>query len=160
MGQGAKRRRPTNARETEPSDFLDVKRAGPATTLRFFRLEHTRAESIVPMLRQILLSRIIEDVPDAGANMESLLEVSADRKTNTLIISAPQSILPVAEQLKNKPNQMIAERYEAATVLFADLSGFTPLSRQMDASEIIDLLNAIFTRFDEAGTRTGKEKIR
>ncbi len=73
-----------------------------------------------------------------------------------------RNVLPdsVAEQLKNKPNQMIAERYDAATVLFADLSGFTPLSRKMDASEIIDLLNAIFTRFDEAGTRAGTEKIK
>ncbi len=73
-----------------------------------------------------------------------------------------RNVLPdsVAEQLKAKPNQMIAERYDAATVLFADLSGFTPLSRQMDASQIINLLNAIFTRFDEAGTRAGTEKIK
>ena len=73
-----------------------------------------------------------------------------------------RNVLPdsVAEQLKNRPNQMVAERYDAATVLFADLSGFTPLSRQMDASEIIDLLNAIFTRFDEAGTKAGTEKIK
>lgn len=73
-----------------------------------------------------------------------------------------RNVLPdsVAEQLKSRPNQMIAERYDAATVLFADLSGFTPLSRQMDASEIIDLLNAIFTRFDEAGAKAGTEKIK
>lgn len=73
-----------------------------------------------------------------------------------------RNVLPdsVAEQLKEKPNQMIAERYDAVSVLFADLSGFTPLSRKMDASQIIDLLNAIFTHFDEAGTRIGTEKIK
>ncbi|MEM1199435.1 MAG: adenylate/guanylate cyclase domain-containing protein [Pseudomonadota bacterium] len=73
-----------------------------------------------------------------------------------------RNVLPdsVAEQLKNRPNQMIAERYDAATVLFADLSGFTPLSRQMDAADIIDLLNTIFTKFDEAGAKAGTEKIK
>jgi type II secretion system protein D len=78
---------------------LDAPRQGPATTLRFFRLERARADGVAEMLRQVLLSRIEEDVPEAGADVQSLLNVSADRKTNTLIISAPAAIMPLAEEV-------------------------------------------------------------
>lgn len=73
-----------------------------------------------------------------------------------------RNVLPdaVAEELKARPGQMIAERYEEVTVLFADLAGFTPLSRTMDASEIVGMLNAIFVRFDDAVAHTGVEKIK
>ena len=50
------------------------------------------------MLREILIARMREDVPEAGNDIASLLNVSADRKTNTLIISAPEAIMPVAEE--------------------------------------------------------------
>ncbi|MCZ6835153.1 MAG: hypothetical protein O7G85_05200, partial [Planctomycetota bacterium] len=78
---------------------LDVRRSGPETTLRFFKLDHARAESLATMMRPILLSRLEEDVPEAGANVQNLLNVSADPKTNTLIISAPSAIMPIVEEL-------------------------------------------------------------
>ncbi|MEM7428525.1 MAG: adenylate/guanylate cyclase domain-containing protein [Pseudomonadota bacterium] len=73
-----------------------------------------------------------------------------------------RNVLPdaVAEQLKERPGEMIAERYDEVTVLFADLVGFTRLARTMDASEIVGLLNAIFVRFDAAAERAGVEKIK
>ncbi|MHC4990599.1 MAG: secretin N-terminal domain-containing protein, partial [Planctomycetota bacterium] len=74
---------------------LDVRRSAPATTLRFFKLEYARADAMATMLREILLARIIEDVPEAGSDIDALLNVTADRKTNTLIISAPSAIMPV-----------------------------------------------------------------
>ena len=78
---------------------LDASYAGPATTLRFFRLTNARAESLVPMVRQILVRRIREDVEQAGRDVEVLLNISADRKTNTLLISAPAEVMPIAEAL-------------------------------------------------------------
>ncbi|MCH8822271.1 MAG: hypothetical protein IH984_02070 [Planctomycetes bacterium] len=77
---------------------LDIRRAGPATSLKFFKLQNARADTLAPMLREILMARIAEDVPEAGSNIESLLNVTADRKTNTLIISAPEALMPVAEE--------------------------------------------------------------
>ncbi|MHC4275552.1 MAG: secretin N-terminal domain-containing protein, partial [Planctomycetota bacterium] len=78
---------------------LDAKRAAPATSLRFFKLTNARAETLVPMLREILLRRLAEDVEQAGPDAAELLNISADRKTNTLIISAPAEIMPVADAL-------------------------------------------------------------
>ncbi len=71
----------------------------PATTLRTFRLVNARAESLANMLREILVARIQEDVPGGDRAMERLLTVAADKKTNTLIVSAPLAVMPVAEQL-------------------------------------------------------------
>ncbi len=74
--------------------------AGTATSLRLFRLEHARAESLAPMLREILLTRINAEIPGgATADVQALLNVTADRKSNTLILSAPDAVMPVAEEL-------------------------------------------------------------
>lgn len=80
-------------------DSLDTQHAGPTTSLRFFTLKSAKVDSIAPMLREILVARIREDVQGAGVNADSLLKVTTERKTNTLIISAPEAIMPVVEQL-------------------------------------------------------------
>jgi type II secretion system protein D len=71
----------------------------PATSLRFFRLTSARADALAPMLREVLASRISEVVPGGASQLETLLEVTSDRKTNTLVIQAPETVMPVAEEL-------------------------------------------------------------
>ncbi len=88
---------------------LDAPRAGPATALRFFKLENARADTLVPMLRQVLLTRLVEEIAEAGAEADSLLAISADRKTNTLIVSAPTAIMPVAESIVSELDHPRAE---------------------------------------------------
>lgn len=78
---------------------LDAKKEGPATVLRLFPLKNAKAETLAPMLREILAARLTEDVPDAGVDADSLLRVTADRKTNTLVISAPEAVMSAAEEL-------------------------------------------------------------
>ena len=52
------------------------------------------------------------------------------------------NVLPevIAERLKASPDQTIAERHEEATVLFADLVGFTALSSRIGPERIVDLM--------------------
>ena len=71
------------------------------------------------------------------------------------------NVLPasVAEQLKSG-HQPIAERFDAVSVLFADISGFTPLSRSLPPQAIVGLLNEIFSAFDALSERYGVEKIK
>ncbi len=78
---------------------LDVRPSDPGTTLKFFTLEHARAESVAAMLREVLLVRVRQEVDGAVDRPERLIDVSADRATNTLILSVPEALLPVAEQL-------------------------------------------------------------
>jgi adenylate cyclase len=45
-------------------------------------------------------------------------------------------------------------------VMFADLVGFTKLSSHLSPAELVELLNEIFSAFDELAERYGLEKIK
>jgi class 3 adenylate cyclase len=66
---------------------------------------------------------------------------------------------PIAERLKRKP-QAIADGFEAVSVLFADIVGFTRLSATMQPHALVELLNRVFSRFDELARVHGLEKIK
>jgi class 3 adenylate cyclase len=71
------------------------------------------------------------------------------------------NVLPpaIATRLKQSP-AVIADRFPAATVLFADLVGFTPLSARVPPDELVQLLDEVFTCWDELAERHGLEKIK
>lgn len=71
------------------------------------------------------------------------------------------NILPdtIATQLKAE-RTMIADDYAEASVLFADVVGFTPMSADMSPQELVGLLNEVFSVFDELVTDLGLEKIK
>ena len=71
------------------------------------------------------------------------------------------NVLPasIAEQLK-KAEGIIAERLDDVSVLFADIVGFTALSARIGPTELIDMLNRLFSAFDELVDRHGLEKIK
>jgi type II secretion system protein D len=71
----------------------------PSTAMRTYRLEKAKAETLAPMLRQILASRVRQEVPDAATELDRLLEVTADPRSNSLIISAPLSMTVLADEL-------------------------------------------------------------
>lgn len=71
------------------------------------------------------------------------------------------NILPreISTRLKSG-EELIADAHAEVTILFADLSGFTALSRTMTASRLVEILNAIFCEFDRIMQRFGVEKIK
>jgi len=71
------------------------------------------------------------------------------------------NILPdeIARRLKSDPT-MIADNYESASVLFADVVDFTPMSAGMAPPELVGLLNTLFSTFDEFVDDLGLEKIK
>ena len=81
----------------------------------------------------------------------------AQKKSDDLLLN----ILPAAivENLK-KGESSPAERFESATVLFADLVGFTSLAARISPLELVDFLNKIFSKFDELTEKHSLEKIK
>jgi adenylate cyclase len=71
------------------------------------------------------------------------------------------SILPdeIAKRLKSD-RTMIADDHESASVLFADVVGFTPMSATMSPTELVGLLNSVFSIFDGFVAELGLEKIK
>ena len=71
------------------------------------------------------------------------------------------NILPkeIAAILKNE-SRTIADHYTEASVLFADMVGFTPLSAKLEPVEMVELLNEAFSFFDSLLDKYEVEKIR
>ncbi len=72
------------------------------------------------------------------------------------------NVLPsqIADQLIEYPNDPIADRFDEATVLFADIVGFTSMSERLEAEEIVSILNQLFSKFDTVGMEYRIEKIK
>ncbi len=85
-----------------------------------------------------------------------LLLLEQARSERLLLNVLPQSI---ALRLK-AGEEKIAECIDDASVLFADIAGFTPLSAELGAEQVVDLLNDIHSAFDAIVERRNLEKIR
>src|SRR5438445_5325615 len=71
------------------------------------------------------------------------------------------NVLPKEIAVRLKAGESpIADTYEHATVLYADIVGSTALAERLDAKQLVALLNGIFSRFDLLAESHGVEKIR
>ncbi|MBD2542307.1 hypothetical protein H6G72_00100 [Planktothricoides sp. FACHB-1370] len=77
--------------------------------------------------------------------------------TETLLLNISPKL--IAQRLKQNPG-LIADNFESVTVMFANIVGFTNLSAQIYALELVKLLNEIFSRFDALAQRHKLEKIK
>ncbi len=84
------------------------------------------------------------------------LRTEQDRAEALLLNILPRSI---ADRLKADPGT-IADQFAEATILFADIVDFTPLSEGLRPAEVVDLLDHLFTHFDLLAERYGVEKIK
>ena len=66
---------------------------------------------------------------------------------------------PIAERLK-EGNSHIADGFAEVTILFADIVGFTNLSAKVPPTQLVSLLNDIFSGFDRLSDQHGLEKIK
>lgn len=87
-----------------------------------------------------------------------LRQIEAERERSERLLL---NILPrvVADRLKDQ-QQVIADNFEAVTVLFADIVQFTELSSAMEPYALVTLLNEVFTGFDRLAEAYQLEKIK
>jgi adenylate cyclase len=114
----------------------------PEAFVRTFDVLNIVVVSLVAMLLLVTFARGRET---AQARVEALL----------------LNVLPadVAQRLQSDPNS-IADHFDEASILFADVVDFTPLSSRLDAREVVGLLDRLFTSFDELVDRYEVEKIK
>jgi len=118
-------------------------------------------ETISPLSEEtaILVARDISDAYREAAQRqqaEEALRLEQEKSDKLLRNILPEAI---ANQLKQNPGA-IAEQFNEVTILFADLVGFTPLSARLTPIELVNLLNQIFSTFDELAEDLGLEKIK
>jgi adenylate cyclase len=100
---------------------------------------------VVSFVAMILLVTFARGRETAQARVEALL----------------LNVLPaeVAQRLQSDRGS-IADHFDDASILFADVVDFTPLSSRLDAREVVGLLDRLFTSFDELVDRHEVEKIK
>jgi len=88
---------------------------------------------------------------------EAAMEVEYERSEALLA-----NILParVAERLKDPSHGVIADRYDDASILFADIAGFTERASDMTPVDLVRFLDRLYTTFDRLVDRHGLEKIK
>jgi class 3 adenylate cyclase len=95
------------------------------------------------------------------------LEARVEQRTGELRQEKEKSeqlllnILPaeIAERLM-RTNESPAEHFEEATILFADIVGFTSISARIEPLQLVAGLNQIFSAFDQLTEKYGLEKIK
>jgi guanylate cyclase len=84
------------------------------------------------------------------------LRTEQDKAETLLLNILPRSI---ADKLK-ADTATIADQFEAATILFADVVDFTPFSERLPAAQVVEILDHLFSHFDTLAERYDLEKIK
>ena len=84
------------------------------------------------------------------------LATERERSERLLLNILPLSI---TQRLKNSSDP-IADYFEQASILFADIQDFTPICKKLSPRQLVDLLNEVFCVFDNITQKYGLEKIK
>jgi guanylate cyclase len=87
---------------------------------------------------------------------QEMLAAEREKSEKLLLNILPPSI---AQRLK-EGEKVIANEYNEAAVLFADIVGFTNISQNITPALLVESLNKIFTHFDKLVENFGLEKIK
>lgn len=102
-----------------------------------------------------LVERLQNEIKERQG-VELSLRLSQKKSDHLLLNILPAAII---ENLK-KGECGAAERFDSATVLFADLVDFTSLAARIAPLELVNLLNEIFSKFDQLTEKHDLEKIK
>ncbi|MBR1143028.1 adenylate/guanylate cyclase domain-containing protein [Bradyrhizobium sp. AUGA SZCCT0431] len=88
---------------------------------------------------------------------EERAERERQRSESLLVNILPPSI---AGRLKDHPDVAIADAYPEASILFADMAGFTARASDTTPEELVGFLNSVYMRLDSLVERHDLEKIK
>ena len=90
------------------------------------------------------------------AFLQGLVIQKQHEETNRLLLN----VLPDSIAQRLKRGEAVADHFDEAGILFADIQGFTPYSAGRQPAEVVAILNRIFSAFDGLAERYGLEKIK
>ena len=116
------------------------------------------AKPFDPVLLRARVNACLEKKRLRDREKAILQELRAEKdKSDALILNILPA--PIVARL-NLGESMIADHIADATILFADLVGFTGLSTRISATRLVHLLNVLFSDFDRLSLEFGLEKIK
>ena len=113
--------------------------------------------TILPIFGCLVVLRFLLEHQSRAAFLNQVqLSQEKERSEELLLNILPP---PIASRLKENPG-VIADRIETATVLFADLVGFTAMAAKTDPEVLVHRLNELFGAFDQLVKEHRLEKIK
>jgi adenylate cyclase len=91
------------------------------------------------------------------ASAEAAMEQEYARSEALLANILPASI---AERLKDRSRSVIADKYDDASILFADIAGYTERASDTSPEDLVAFLDGLYTQLDALVARHGLEKIK
>jgi class 3 adenylate cyclase len=128
----------------------------PLQTIAVFFVLNFAAMSTIVYLLVVFFVREKDRLKQALDVQHSLLQSEKQRSELLLL-----NVLPghIAERLKNEPG-LIADSLADCTVMFADLTDFTRLAEETSPRDMLEMLNELFSWFDNLADKYGLEKIK
>jgi adenylate cyclase len=125
--------------------------------LQFHSMATSRTDEVGDVMSAFnqMYSRIIKEISERKS-AEAMIQQEKDTSENLLLNILPSAI---ADRLK-LGEKIIADGFNEATVLFADIVSFTELSAKVPPVKLVCLLNEIFSAFDGLAEKYGLEKIK
>lgn len=118
----------------------------------------TRIQTARILLISAVVLALIVAAAVARQFFSALNKLSEEKaKSERLLLN----VLPpaIAQQLKQE-ERTIADSFPDVTVMFADIVGFTELAAKTPPIELVEILNVIFSEFDQLTEKHGLEKIK
>jgi len=114
-----------------------------------------------PFDKMILEARISACIEKKHLRDKEKLLLEEIRKEKEKSDNLLLNILPkdIADRLKSG-EEIIADKHNEVSVLFADIIEFTPQSKNLNPRELVSILNTIFSNFDDLSMKYGIEKIK
>jgi adenylate cyclase len=105
----------------------------------------------------VLVSATVWSALREVARAQRAMENEYQRSETLLANILPASI---AERLKEPAHNIIADKYDAASILFADIAGYTKRASDTTPTDLVRFLDFLYTDLDALVDRHGLEKIK
>jgi len=114
---------------------------------------------VTSMSRTAQIERLAQERTKQAEQLQQAFQQleTEQRKSEQLLLNVLPK--PIADRLKQN-TEVIADSFSQVTILFADIVGFTKMSTRIPPRKLVELLNEIFSAFDELAVNHGLEKIK
>lgn len=103
---------------------------------------------VVSQRRDFLQRRLIQS--------QRLAQEQLRAEADSLLLN----VLPASVAARLKRGETVADVFDEASILFADMVNFTPFSSRLALPDLVSVLNDVFCEFDEMAGRFGLERIK
>ena len=94
------------------------------------------------------------------ARAEAIMEAEYERSEALLANVLPASIADRLKESEGSEEGIIADKFDDASVLFADIVGFTKRASTTEPADLVRFLNRVYSTFDVLVDKHGLEKIK